>query len=832
VVERGVSRSPGVCCLSELRPVDLILSKLQGVKHRRDGIWAQCPAHDDQDPSLKIWEGEDGAACVKCHSIKCSTEEILRAIGLEKKDLFPKREASSVGRGGAVKKKKAKPYLGPIVKYYWYTDELGKQAHATTRHDPKDFRQGYNDPTLGNWVWGLRNIKTYLYGLPRLLQAVAAGKEIYLPEGEKDAEIFWAHDLEATTNPMGATNWKPYYFEWLRGAKICIVRDPDEAGYKRCAFLYKELSAVGCWVRAVQAADIEIGEKGGWACKDAFDHFKRGYGVDEFESIANPLEKFKGSVHEPMNWERRRRERIAEGEEPGPTWEEHKGLGAQENASQALELQVVEGGVPVVRASGAPPPETPIPEGRDPGDRWYPQTEHGNCRRLVDRFGEDIRWCPDFGAWLVWTGSRWRVDRTGGAPLQAMAVKIVRDLEARLKKYHTGSDEWKSLLAFIKQTASKKGIKNMIELASLEPGVPVLADQLDANPYVAGASNGTLDLTTGKLRKSSRDDLITLCLGVPYDEHATCPAFDKFLDEALLSNPELIEYTWRAFGYSLTGSVDGECFFFLHGPGGGGKGTTTRVLGEVMGGYAKTLRAASLQAKNMDAIPQDIAKLKGARVAFVHETAENKRWDENLMKELTGGNEVTARFMRQDEFTFMPQFKLWICGNHKPDIISYDRSWARRFRLLPFERSVPEEKVDEKLKGTLSKEAPGVLAKMVRYCVEWRSKGLPIASVMKKEMEIYKEESDSVGRFLSQCCEIEQYAGSGDEGARGEALYLAYKAWAKRFNEYEGNIIWFGKDLRLKGYEKVRDKHGFRYPGIILVEPQGTLSGEDPKYAH
>lgn len=769
-----------------MTPIEAVLSKLNGVTRQgKDGYTAKCPAHEDKKNSLGITEAADGKVLVKCYAGTCSTDAICKAIGLEMKDLFPTKAVADRKQG-------KKREFRKIVAEYWYTDENGVNAHQTVRFEPKGFSQRHwLADGKGRWNWTLLGIKTYLFDLPALLVAKAEGREIWLPEGEKDVRRIQKGGEASTTNPMGACNWKPEYTEWLRGCKVTLVRDPDKAGYKRTTFLYKELTAAGCFVRAVQAADISKNEDGTWLIKDAFDHLEAGRGFDEFEPV-DPLEKWK---------------------EP----------------AKAPELAIVEGVVsPDLVASVPPPEKILIGSGRDPGDRYYPATEHGNCRRIVDRFGEDIRWVPEFGNFIWWDSMRWVVDWTEGAPLQAMAVQVIRDLERSLDQFERGSGAYKERLKFIAASASKRGIKAMIDLAKCETGMAIKAEDLDSDDFLAGAPNGTIDLRTGELMAPRREDYITKQLGVAYDPDAKCEGFRTFLNDAVKCDKDLYSYMWRAMGYSLTGSTKAECFFFAHGPGGGGKGTMFRVLKVVMGDYAKTLRSASLQAKNMDAIPQDIAKLKGARIAFVHETAENKRWDENLIKELTGGNEVTARFMRENEFEFLPKFKLWIAGNHKPDIISFDRSWARRLRLLPFTNIIAEEDADDDLKLRLAAEqAPGVLAQMVRYCVKWQQEGMKEASVMKAALAKYREESDAIMRYLEEFCELDVY--DDENGTKADTLYKGFRAWAKEFGEFCGSAVWFGKDLILKGFERKRLTKGWHYIGITLKDPQSTIEAEDPR---
>ena len=765
-----------------MTPVELVLSKVQGIVHRKDGIWARCPAHDDQDPSLKIWEGDDGAACVKCHSHQCSTVAILGAIGLQKKHLFPEKPKDQQPKRRAGRWKQ-------IVREYSYVDESGVQLHQTVRFEPKKFMQRRWDSFNNKWSWSLLGIRTVLYGLPRLLEAIAAGKEIFLAEGEKDVEAFWQRGLEATTNPMGACNWKPEYTEVLKGARITIVRDPDKAGYKRCASLYKELSAAGCFVRAVQAA-IEKNDAGEWIVKDAFDHFEAGRTVDEFEPV-DPLEK----------------------------WKEPK-----QTAAEAPELAYVKGGAPQSGAEVAPPPNPPpaaVVDERRP--RRYHLTDLGNAQRLVDQFGEDLRYCPQFGAWLMWAGQRWQLDETEGAPIHRMVGEVIKGMHQEANEMEFGSNARKDLFKHAMQSESRRSIEAMIALAKKEPGIPVLPDQLDADDWVAGASNGTIDLRTGELREPRREDLITKQLGVPYIKDAKCQDFKDWLFKALGEDQGLYSYVLRVMGYSLTGSIREEMFIFAHGPGGGGKGTLFKVLQKVLGEYAGILRSEALMAKQHEQIPADIAKLKGVRAAFIDETEENKRFNEALLKQMTGGGPVQARFMRENFFEFLPKFKLFIAGNHKPRIISFDRAIERRLKLVPFDRPIPDDQIDTTLKDRLaSTQGEGVLALMVQSCLLWQKDGLKQPNAVTEAVREYREESDAVLRFIEERCNVDSF---GEETPARE-LFKAYKLWSKTTEDYCGTETWFGRLISLKGYKKGKNTKFRFHEGLSLKRETFMGCGE------
>jgi putative DNA primase/helicase len=757
-----------------MTPIELVLSKLEKVRKQGKGFIAQCPAHDDGKQSLGVTEADDGRVLLKCYA-GCETALVCRAMGIEFKDIFPDRKQAE--------KKQGRKSKGRIVREYSYVDEAGVELHQTVRWDPKGFSQRHKN-LKGEWIWRLPDGRKVLYHLPQLLEAKAAGREIWLCEGEKDVEALEKAGVPATCNPMGAGKWRDEYTEILKGALVCIVRDRDEPGFKHAKLVAGKLAAAGCGVRCVQAAEG----------KDAFDHLHAGRSLDEFEPV-----------------------------EASERWQK---------PTDGPELTIVEGGGRENGADVAPPPTTTSGAGvtSEEEPKIYHCTDHGNARRIVDRFGKDLKFCPQLGACLIWDGTRWKVDETDGSPIQRMAISVIQKMHAEAGGLEFGTEKRKALYKHAMNSESARAIAAMVSLVKKEPEIVVTPDQLDADDWVAGCPNGTLDLRTGQLRDSERSDLITKQLGVPYDPDAKCADFEKWLLHALGGDKSLFDYVIRVTGYLLTGSVREEMFVFAHGPGGGGKGTFFKVLQTVLGDYAGFLRSESLMAKQFEQIPADIAKLKGARVAIVDETEENKRFNEGLLKHLTGGGLVQARFMRENFFEFQPKFKLLIAGNHKPRIISFDRAIERRLKLIPFEHPVPEGEVDKQLKDRLaSTQSAGVLALMVRACTEWQRHGLQDPQAVSEAVKEYREESDAVLRFVEECCEYDQFA---ENETRARALYGAYKTWSKTTEDYCGTETWFGRLLRLKGYKRERDSKGYYYVGLSLKDPQQTTTQEDARYGN
>ena len=319
------------------------------------------------------------------------------------------------------------------------------------------------------------------------------------------------------------------------------------------------------------------------------------------------------------------------------------------------------------------------------------------------------------------------MDRTGEVMRRAKFTVRASILEA------LDIDDDTKRQAYLKhllKSESAKALQNMITLAQSEPGIPVVPEELDTNPMLLNCKNGTIDLTTGELREHRREDMITKMVPVEYDPNAECPTVDRFIADIFGNDPEMVAYIWRALGYALTGSVKERVMFILWGPkGNNGKTTLLELLADVLSDYSAKIRADTLMIKRGDSIPNDIARLKGARFVFSSEGEENRRLAEALVKEITGGDTISARFMRAEWFDFKPEFKLFFATNHRPVIRGTDNAIWKRLHLIPFEERFVEDPepgehpIDKDLPAKFRAELPGFLARMVRGCMEWQKHG-------------------------------------------------------------------------------------------------------------
>lgn len=445
-------------------------------------------------------------------------------------------------------------------------------------------------------------------------------------------------------------------------------------------------------------------------------------------------------------------------------------------------------------------------------------TDMGNATRLVHWHGDKLLFCHLWNRWLTWDGKRWEVD--GTAQVERLAKATVRTIYTEAGS-HSDDKERRATAKWAMRSEARERINAMIKLAASE--IPILPDDLDANPWLLTVANGILNLRSGELLPHDPEYLSTKLVGVEYDRAAECPLWLQFLDEILAGDENMIRFLQRAVGYSLTGDVSERCLFILHGCGANGKTTFLEVIRALLGDYALRTPTETLMLKQSGSIPNDVARLKGARFVSASESEEGRRLAESLIKDITGGDTISARFMRAEWFDFTPECKVWLATNHKPEIRGTDRAIWDRIKLIPFEVIIPETEQDKHLTDKLTRELPGILAWAVEGCLAWQRDGLGVADRVKAATAAYRNEQDALGEFIEDCC-IE----GDDKEALASDLYSAYKLWGGDLSQRK-----FGLTLRERGYIKERrteDPHKGRiqWLGIGLVNLNAPVNLSEP----
>jgi putative DNA primase/helicase len=431
----------------------------------------------------------------------------------------------------------------------------------------------------------------------------------------------------------------------------------------------------------------------------------------------------------------------------------------------------------------------------------YHLTDLGNAERLFDRHGGDLRYLHTWRRWLVYDGRRWKLDETGEATRRM--IETLRHLVTRANELED-AEEREKLFKHVLASERDTRVRAALSLAEALDGIPVLHDELDADPLLLNVENGTLDLRTGTLREHRRADLISKLAPVPYDPGAAAPGFDRFL-RRVLPDDELRRFVVCLLGYSLTGLTVEQLLAILWGPGANGKTTLIETIRALLGDYGQQAPAETFLERR-DTIPNDVARLRGARFVAATETGEGRRLNEVLVKRLTGGDTIAARFMRAEWFEFKPAFKAWLATNHMPEIRGTDEAIWRRIRLVPFTVRIPDEERDPQLAAKLRDELPGILTLAVNGCQEWLANGLPAAAAVTDATATYRAESDLVGRFLDDCCLV-------DAGVKAKAgdLYTRYGYWAQSNGEHTLTAKQLGQRLAERGLTPKRGSGGTRW---------------------
>ena len=424
-------------------------------------------------------------------------------------------------------------------------------------------------------------------------------------------------------------------------------------------------------------------------------------------------------------------------------------------------------------------------------------TDIGNAELFRNNYGLKLSYCGQWNTWLIWNGKKWEEDMTG--QVQEWGKQCMKDL---YDVAFDGRDIKMRNWAF--KSASKSKIDAFIRLAQSEYSIPRRPKDFDSLPMIINLDNGIYDLKEGRLELQLSDKYCSKIAGVYYDPDVECPIWYDFLEKIMDGNTELISFLQRACGYSLSGDTREQCFFVLQGPGANGKSTFVTAISNILGDYAGQLRSETLIAQRFDQIPSDIARMKGKRFVSVQETPQGCRLNEGLIKQLTGQDRITARMLYQNEFEYVPQFKIWLSTNHKPRITGRDLAIWRRIHLIPFNVIIPEPEQDKELLTKLMEEASGIFNWMIEGFRMWKEYGLLVPKQVQAATNEYRNDEDILASFIAEKCERFGII-------RSSILYDAYKDWAEENGEKKKSNTWLGKQLRERGFDSIRKEKGIEW---------------------
>lgn len=443
-------------------------------------------------------------------------------------------------------------------------------------------------------------------------------------------------------------------------------------------------------------------------------------------------------------------------------------------------------------------------------------TDVGNGQRLAARHGRNLRYDHTAGRWYAWDGKRWSPDARG--QVETWAKDTARSIYEEAAQ-EPDPDRRALLAKHAARTEARRSIEAMIAMCASESGIPILAEDLDADPWLFNVQDGTIDLRTGELRPHRREDLISKIAPVNYDPAATCSRWEQFTSEVFSGRENLITFVRRGVGASLAGAQRDHVLLLLYGKGANGKSTFIETLLAFFGDYGHRASTSTFLEQRNEGIRTDIADLRGARFVSAVETKQGRRLDEALVKMLTGGDTVRARHLYQEAFSFKPQFTCWLATNHKPEIREQTLAIWRRIRLVPFDLSIPSEQQDPELATKLREELPGILAWAVRGCLEWQRVGLGEPEEVEQATREYREEQDVLADFLGACCARGPQVGAGD-------LYARYREWCIEQGDQPFPQRSLGRMLGERGFRRQRGTGGRIYYLDLSLKSEGSEGSE------
>ncbi|MEU0860653.1 phage/plasmid primase, P4 family [Streptomyces griseofuscus] len=794
-----------------------ILGRLDGVEEDHDGHLALCPAHNDRrTPSLKLTLKADGMLLLVCRT-GCPKVDVLAKMRLAERDLFD--VVNDMGASTISAKAPESVGIAEIAGLRadvdrWVRDLVDTSPHpwadearryATDRFGLStdqcaDLNVGFMDPAAfrPERAWLSRAFTRY----PRLTVPLTGFDGVIRGLQGRDLSGKCPARWVSLANVAGRT-WAKYGV--LQGGAgydtILVTEGPGDGltsvgvGYDaliiRGAGLARNPALVAELVVHLRGRDVvlafdpdDAGERGIGALTEALVRDGNAPRQLPFPNRKEDLTAWRERTPDTFPAELHRAVRsaaVVELEEtPAPTPE----------PSTEVDVQGTDAALQTMSASAR---------------QSFDATDVGLAVRLRDymrRAGGGVRYARGLG-FLVWDGTIWTPNPDAvREALHRMGAEMIAD-----------GDDFERKLAL--KALTNRHIDGILKELPSVPGVPASADAFDAHPELLSVANGTVNLRTGQLHPHTPTDMITKRLDVAYRPEAEAARWEAFLTEIFPNHPELPGYMRRLVGYGITGSTSEQCFAFLHGGGANGKSAFLDAVLYVFRGITKSTEFSTFEQRTaVGQASPELASLRGARLVTASETEKYSRLAEALVKQLTGGDPVTARFLNQNPFTYVPSFLLLVAGNYKPAILSQDLGIWRRVKLIPFEATFRGSKADPSLPAKLRDEAEGILAWAVRGAQEWYAHGLEEPSSVQAATQDYRESEDRLQEFLTARCIRE-----ADARVAPMAIRRAYAEWAEDAGLSRKEILsgWaLGVELESRGFPKSKRAGRWGFEGLRL----------------
>jgi putative DNA primase/helicase len=401
--------------------------------------------------------------------------------------------------------------------------------------------------------------------------------------------------------------------------------------------------------------------------------------------------------------------------------------------------------------------------------------------------------------WYLWDGLVWRPDPSNAVRL--LLSEFVSAAGAAQRHNRRFEDA-------LRRFENLSKIKNTLELA--QPRLAKSITEFDTDPMLFAAGNTWIDLKTGQPVTPKANTLVSLQSSVRYDPEADCPLFKSFLNEIFLDNDALVKFVQRTVGYSLTGRIEEQCFFPMNGDGANGKSTLLNILSRLLGDYSKAAATATLMANQRQGVGDDLMYLAGARMITISETDKNQSLAEAKLKQMTGGDEITARVLWGSYTTFKIVGKIFVATNNLPKVNGRDHGIFRRFQIVPFNRTFQSHEQDKALPDKLEAELSGILNWALRGCLNWQEQGLNPPQIVKDQLDHYQQDMDTVAKFVDAQLVLDPAS-----KIQSSELYQEYRSWCQRMGYSQQDDKQFKASmLTIEGIRDGRTKVGRHFAGV------------------
>lgn len=724
------------------------LQHFQIVRRHGDSAQCRCPAHSDRQASLTISRGRK-CTLFRCHA-GCALDDILQAAGLEKKDTFYESESRETDWRRYIEKREHRK----IEAVYNYVSSVtGSYVFTKIRLEGKKILYGILENN--RFFYGLRGqsrkeLKAVYGSLEAIRKAIKEGEPIFIPEGEKDVNTLIKKGY-AAFSCGGANDWNKNVSEFCNGAEVIILADNDDPGKKLAATIEKDLKGISKSVKII--VPMPDTPKA-----DITDYFEAGHSKEEFEALIK-----------------------------GTTLQKNRAATAADSPKYILEQ------LNALRAA-----------------ERFQMNDRGSADLFANIFKNVSRYNPTKKDWMYYDKTRWTADTEGMRAKRN--AKMLADVLVRYSVTASLPDDKRQ--SYIKYAAGMMNYRNRNVMITDAKDLNFFENtELDKDDFLLNCKNCVLDLSGNqpKALEHNADLLLSKICNASYNPAATCMLWEKTVNEIMQGDTAKIKYLQKMSGRFLTGDTSEEEFYIFFGATTrNGKSTITEILLYLLGDYATTISPESLAIKaNKDSrtASPDIAKLAGTRLVVASEPPRRMLFDSSLVKTLTGRDTVSARFLHENEFQFKPKFKLILNSNYLPVISDKTVFSSNRVKVVPFERHFTEKEQNKHLKEQLQQEIDGILNWCIQGFSLYRKEGLEPPTAVQNATHEYSEDSDKVGKFISECLV------KSDQNLAAKDVYEKYSQWC--------NDCGLGIDGRTSFYEELKTKN--------LLSKTGTVTGKTVK---